>query len=255
MSRILYLSKQAGIRYQAEISKRKMDISLKEYNKIVFFTGAGLSAESGIPTYRGRGGIWHEYNYEEYACQRAFNSNPEKVWEFHNKRREFVAGCKPNEGHRIIADVEKEKPETVVITQNIDGMHQRTGSKNVLELHGSLWRLRCDKEGKIFSNTDVPLKSIKCSCGEYLRPDIVWFEDSLKQLVINLAMNAISDCDIFISIGTSGVVYPAAQMPQIAIQRGIPSIEINIDTTPLSHLFKYQMAGKASEMLKRLYEG
>ena len=231
------------------------DISLKDYNKIVFFTGAGLSAESGIPTYRGRGGIWEQYNYEEYACQRAFDANPEKVWEFHNKRREFVAGCNPNDGHRIIADVEKAKSGTVIVTQNIDGLHQRADSKNIIELHGSLWRLRCDNEGKIFEDKQVPLKSFKCSCGGYLRPDIVWFEDALNQENIRQAMEAISGCDVFVSIGTSGVVYPAAQMPQIAIERQIPSIEINIDNTPLSPLFKYQLRGTASEMLKKLWVG
>jgi NAD-dependent deacetylase len=111
---------------------------LKEYQRIVFFTGAGMSAESGIPTYRGQGGFWREYNYEDYACQRAFDRDPEKVWDFRDKRRAAVAACAPNPGHAIVAAVQREKPATAVITQNIDGMHQSAGASVVVELHGSL---------------------------------------------------------------------------------------------------------------------
>ncbi|MFC1849817.1 NAD-dependent deacylase [candidate division CSSED10-310 bacterium] len=228
------------------------EIQIKHYNKIVFFTGAGLSAESGIPTYRGKGGVWQEYNYEDFACQRAFDKDPQKVWEFHNKRREFINGCQPNEGHRIIAAVEQTKPQTMVITQNIDGMHQRAGSKKVIELHGSLWRVRCDREGTISENTDIPLKSMKCDCGEYLRPDIVWFEDPLDQQKIQQAVEAIFQSDLFVSIGTSGVVFPAAQLPAVAIQNSVPTVEINIESTPLSQLYQYRLQGPASEMLKQL---
>ena len=120
---------------------------LADFRRVVFFTGAGLSAESGIPTYRGRGGIWNEYNYEDFACQRAFNCDPEKVWDFHDTRRAAVAACAPNDGHRLIAETEARQPGTRVVTQNIDGLHQRAGSSGVVELHGSLWRVRCDREG------------------------------------------------------------------------------------------------------------
>lgn len=229
------------------------EIELTKFKKIVFFTGAGLSSESGIPTYRGKGGIWHQYNYEDYACQRAFDRDPEKVWEFHGKRREFVMECRPNEGHKIIAKIEQQLPATTIITQNIDGMHQRAGSKNVIELHGSLWRVRCDYEGFVMENTEIPMKTIRCSCGEYLRPDIVWFEDPLNQNAILQSVEAIQRCDIFISIGTSGVVYPAAQMPLIASQRHVPTVEINIDETPLSQLFTHQLKGPATQMLKELW--
>ncbi|HIE06410.1 MAG TPA: hypothetical protein EYP64_00035 [Desulfarculaceae bacterium] len=120
---------------------------MTESQNIVFFTGAGLSVESGIPTYRGQGGIWEDYNYQEYACQEAFASEPEKVWDFHDKRRAMIKSCDPNPAHRIIAEVQRRYPQTTIITQNIDGLHQRAGARNVIELHGSIWRLRCSESG------------------------------------------------------------------------------------------------------------
>jgi NAD-dependent protein deacetylase/lipoamidase len=229
-----------------------LTINLSDFHRIVFFTGAGLSAESGIPTYRGEGGIWEKYNFQDYACQRAFDRDPEGVWDFHDERRQFVAGCTPSAGHNIIADIEKKKPETMVITQNIDGLHQKAGTRSIIELHGSLWRIRCDREGKVYENTEVPLQRRKCSCGAYLRPDIVWFEDPLNQSAIFKASDAIQQCDILISVGTSGVVYPAAHLPIYAIQRRIPCIEINTERTTVSELYTYHLRGRASEMLERL---
>ena len=118
-----------------------------KYKSIVFFTGAGMSAESGVPTYRGRGGIWSQYNWEEYACQEAFDRDPQKVLKFHELRRRSVLACQPHPGHYVIAELEKTHPQVRVVTQNIDGMHQRAGSRNVTELHGSLWRVRCPSHG------------------------------------------------------------------------------------------------------------
>ncbi len=228
------------------------NVKLSGFERILFFTGAGLSAESGIPTYRGQGGIWHEYNYQEYACQRAFDADPEKVWDFHDKRREAVANCEPNEGHKIIAAIQKQKPGTAVITQNIDGLHQRAGSTKVTELHGSMWRIRCEREGTVEDNFDVPLVPRMCSCGSYWRPGIVWFEDSLDAQVMQDAYEKLEECDLIVSIGTSGVVYPAANLPRIATERGITSIEINLEDTPVSHLYTHCMRGKASEILRGL---
>jgi len=226
---------------------------LREFRRIVFFTGAGISAECGIPTYRGRGGLWHEYNYEEYACQRAFDRDPEKVWDFHEKRREFVAERTPAKGHQIIADIEKHIPGTTIITQNIDGMHQRAGSRNVIELHGSMWRVRCECGLGTRENFDVPLKSRRCDCGRYLRPDIVWFEDPLQMDVIEKAMKTVQTCDLLITIGTSAMVYPAAQIPFIAMQRRVPTIEINIDETPMTPYYTIFLKGTASEMLSAVW--
>jgi len=228
-------------------------IDLHQFRRIVFFTGAGISAESGIPTYRGRGGIWHKYNYEEYACQRAFDRDPEKVWDFHETRREFVSRCEPAEGHQIIADIEKHITGTTVITQNIDGMHQKAGSRNVIELHGSMWRVRCECDGSVRDSFDIPLQTRKCECGSYLRPDIVWFEDPLKIDVIEQAMKAVQKSDILITIGTSAMVFPAAQIPLIAMQRHIPTIEINIEETPMTPYYTCFLKGTAGEMLKYLW--
>jgi NAD-dependent deacetylase len=226
---------------------------LRAFDRIVFFTGAGLSAESGIPTYRGQGGIWQQYNYEDYACQRAFERDPEKVWDFHDKRRARVAACSPNEGHLVIAQVQRAKPGTVVITQNIDGLHQRAGAADVIELHGSLWRVRCGREGKVVANDQVPIDPRRCSCGAYWRPDIVWFEDMLDDLTLQRASDALARCDLLISVGTSGVVYPAAELPRIATANGAASIEINLEDTAVSHLYEHRMRMSAGEALRVLW--
>jgi NAD-dependent protein deacetylase/lipoamidase len=220
-----------------------------DFQRILFFTGAGLSAESGIPTYRGKGGMWNEYNYEDYACQRAFDEDPEKVWDFHDKRRAAVAACEPNEAHRIIEEVQRAQPGTAVVTQNIDGLHQRSGATDVVELHGSLWRVRCDREHVIREDTSVPMSPRRCACGAYFRPDIVWFEDSLREDTLRRAQVLLAQCDLLISVGTSGVVYPAAELPRIAMRNGATSVEINLEDTPVSALYKYQLRGTASAML------
>lgn len=225
---------------------------LRDFSRVVFFTGAGLSSESGIPTYRGRGGIWTEYNYEDYACQRAFDRDPDKVWDFHDKRRGFVAGCSPNEGHALIAATQKTKPGTVVITQNIDGLHQRAGSEDVIELHGSLWRVRCDRERVTRPDDSVPMSPRQCACGAFFRPDIVWFEDSLDPQNLERADAALSACDLLISVGTSGVVYPAAHLPRIAVEHGATSVEINLEDTPVSHLYDHKPRGRSSDILREM---
>lgn len=227
-------------------------IRFSDFERIVFFTGAGMSAESGIPTYRGKGGIWSEYNYEDYACQRAFDRDPDKVWDFHDKRRATVSKCEPHPGHHIVAEVQQQKPGTIVVTQNIDGMHQRAGAADVVELHGSLWRVRCDSENIVREDKSLPMNPRQCSCGEYWRPDIVWFEDHLDHRVVRRAREALEECDLLVSIGTSAVVYPAAELPRIAVQRGAVTVEVNLEDTPLSHLYKHRLRGKASEVLAEL---
>ena len=223
----------------------------RDFHRIVFFTGAGLSAESGIPTYRGQGGVWHQYDYRTYACQAAFDADPEKVWEFHDVRRAAVARCEPNAGHRVIAEVQRAKPATAIVTQNIDGLHARAGGRDVIELHGSLWRVRCEREGTIrtVDRADGPEHVRRCACGGPLRPDIVWFGDVLDRQVMGHAVDALTAADLIVSIGTSGVVYPAADLPRIAVEAGATSVEINLEDTPVSELFQYRMRGPASELL------
>ena len=229
-----------------------MTIDLAAFERVVFFTGAGISAESGIPTYRGSGGVWAQYDYRQYACQEAFERDPEKVWEFHEVRRRKVGGCEPNAGHRAIAAFQARRPGTTVITQNIDGLHGRAGAVGVLELHGSLWRLRCDRCRTIDDNTEVPLSSRTHACGAYLRPDIVWFGDSLVRATVDAALEAIAACDALVAVGTSAAVYPAAELPLVARRRGAQLIEVNLEDTPLSYAYDVHLRGRSGDVLPDL---
>ena len=227
---------------------------INQFNKIVFFTGAGMSAESGIPTYRGEGGVWKEYKWTEYACQDAFIHNPSDVLDFHELRRIEALKCQPHVGHDIITKIQHLNPETVIVTQNIDGMHQRSGSVNIIELHGSLWRLRCEKENILFENLkDGRYENRKCNCGEWLRPDIIWFQDMLNQDTVSDATRAISECDLFISIGTSALVWPAAGYPTLAKNSGAFCIEINPEETENSSLYDENIRQAASAGLSKIF--
>jgi len=163
------------------------------------------------------------HDYEEYACQEAFERNPEKVLRFHELRRRTVLDCHPHEGHRVIAAM----PEACVITQNIDGMHQRAGSRNAIELHGSLWRLRCERCGVRKEDFGRNYETLRCDCGNWLRPAIVWFGDLLDETVMQKASEMIAHCDLFISIGTAGTVWPVAGYPALARKAEAFCIEIN----------------------------
>lgn len=230
------------------------DIPLTKDKRIVFFTGAGMSAESGVPTYRGKGGIWHEYNWEEYACQEAWEMYPNNVFDFHDLRREEALKCKPHTGHEIITEVQKKYSNVTIVTQNIDGMHQRAGSQNVIELHGSIWRVRCEREGLIKEDLNRgAFAERKCECGAWLRPDIVWFSDMLNSDVLRKADEAISQCDLFISIGTSGVVWPAAGYPQLAKSSGAVCVEINPEDSEQSFLYDHIIRGTAGNMLAEIF--
>jgi NAD-dependent deacetylase len=233
------------------------EIRVRDYAHIVFFTGAGLSAESGIPTYRGKGGVWKEYDFEQYACQAAFDRDPEAVWEFHNFRRNLISQCTYNAAHKWIAQCQATLPDVTIVTQNIDGMHQLAGATRVHELHGSIWRTRCDYCGAVTDDRSVPCRSTRCTTctNSYMRPDIVWFGDPLHERVIAEAVSAIERCDLLVSIGTSGVVYPAAQMPMHAKQTGATLVEVNPESTVVSRFFDVKLRMKATEALELLCEG
>jgi NAD-dependent deacetylase len=226
---------------------KQIDLSL--YRRIILFTGAGMSAESGVPTYRGKGGVWSRYDYQEYACQAAFERDPEKVLRFHELRRRTVLDCHPHDGHRLIAAM----PEVCLITQNIDGMHQRAGSRDVVELHGSLWRLRCERCGAGKEDFGRSYETLRCDCGNWLRPAIVWFGDLLDEAVMHEASELISACDLFVSIGTSGAVWPAAGFPALARRAGAYCIEINPEP---SGTISYDLVIRepASTALPRLFD-
>ena len=227
------------------------------FDRIVFFTGAGMSAASGVPTYRGAGGIWKTYDHRSYACQEAFDADPAHVWEFHNYRRGIVAACAPNRGHELIARAEALFGDRVtVVTQNIDGLHQLAGSTRVHELHGSLWRVRCDSCGATHHGRENPLAELHCAaCGGWWRPDIVWFGDSLRSSVIRESTAAIKTCNLLISIGTSAVVYPAAELPLLARKAGATLVEVNPEETMLSEYYDINLRTTAVEALEALSAG
>lgn len=230
------------------------DFRLAPDHDVVFFTGAGMSVASGVPTYRGKGGVWEEYDYERYACQQAFDRSPETVWEFHNVRREAVGACEPNRGHEIVAALENELANVTIVTQNIDGLHQRAGSSDPIELHGSLWRVRCDVCGRKKEAFEVPFQPIECECGKgHWRPDIIWFGDPLNGEAIEAATNAIRTCDVFVSIGTSAVVFPAAALPLEAPDDAV-RVEINPERTRLSGAYDHCMRCTAIDGLETLAE-
>jgi NAD-dependent deacetylase len=207
---------------------------IKDAEKLVFVTGAGISQESGIPTFRGKDGHWRKYDPMQLATIDAFYENPKLVWEWYEERRRNILAAQPNKGHFAIAEIAKQK-EVVVLTQNIDGLHQRAGSKSVFELHGSIIRIKCtvcDYKDNIVSKFDsLPPK---CRCGNILRPDVVWFGEPLPQDVWADAIRHAQGCDVMIIAGTSLVVSPANQLPVHAKQNGATLIEVNPEKTVMS---------------------
>lgn len=230
-----------------------MTLRISDFDTVVFFTGAGISAESGVPTYRGAGGIWKEYDYERYACQAAFDEDPQRVWDFHNYRRELVGRCHPNAAHAAIAQAQRAHPHVTLITQNIDGLHTLAGSTGVLELHGCLWRVRCDACKRKEDNRETPFTALNCPCGRgTMRPDITWFGDVLDQDTFETAFQAVLGASLLVSVGTSGVVYPAARLPELARKAGATLVEVNPEETEASALHHLLLRGKASERLPEL---
>jgi NAD-dependent protein deacetylase/lipoamidase len=225
---------------------------LRQAEKIIFVTGAGISQESGIPTFRGKDGFWRKYDAMKLATIDAFYENPKLVWEWYEERRQNILGAKPNAGHVAIAELEKHKP-VHVLTQNIDGLHQRAGSKSVYELHGSIVTIKCtacnfkDKIPSSFSKLP-PL----CKCGNILRPDVVWFGEPLPQDVWQAAMTQASSCDAMIVVGTSLVVSPANLLPVYAKQNGAVMIEVNPEETPMSASMDLSVRSSAAKALPEL---
>lgn len=207
---------------------------IRSAKKVVFVTGAGISQESGIPTFRGKDGLWRNYDVMKLATINAFYDNPELVWEWYNERRKNIFAAEPNLGHNAIAELEK-FVKVIVLTQNIDGLHQIAGSTEVLELHGSIIKIKCTSCN--FKN-DISSEFIDmpplCKCGNILRPDVVWFGESLPQDIWQQAIIHASNCDVMIIVGTSLVVSPANTLPIYAKQNNAILIEINPEKTMMS---------------------
>jgi len=234
---------------------------LRETNRLVVLTGAGISAESGVPTYRGAGGIWEGFSAAELASPEGFAADPQKVWTWHDQRRQALAEIRPNPAHEALVRLEQRLRRRgagmTLATQNIEGLHQRAGSPNVLELHGTILAIRCclcphrRYVGLEPVGDDVPV----CPrCGNFMRPAVVWFGEQLPQDVWQAAAEAAGRCDAFMSIGTSAVVYPAAALIQLATHAGARTIEVNLEPTPASRSMHVAIHGKAGEILPRLVE-
>ena len=222
---------------------------IKQAKKIVFVTGAGISQESGIPTFRGKDGLWRNYDAMKLATIDAFYENPKLVWEWYNERRQNIFSADPNLGHKAIAELEK-FAEVVVLTQNIDGLHQKAGSTQVLELHGSMVKIKCtvcDFKDEILTEfSQIPPL---CRCGNILRPDVVWFGEGLPQEVWKNAIIHSNDCDVMVIVGTSLVVSPANTLPIYAKQNKAVLVEINPDETVMSREMDYSVRSTSVKAL------
>lgn len=230
---------------------------IRNAKKVAVITGAGVSAESGIPTFRGAGGYWRNYKAEELATPQAFAKNPSLVWEWYNMRREVCYNAKPNPAHNVIVKMESYYPEFFLITQNVDGLHKRAGNKKLVQIHGDIFTVRCTSCEYIGENWDVPLKEIppKCStCGSLLRPHIVWFGETYFPGVLEACYEYLSDCDLLFIIGTSGAVATPVYLAGYGIQNGAFSVEVNLDKTSLSSIVNYSFQEKAGEFLPKLWE-
>jgi len=220
---------------------------------ISVLTGAGVSAESGIPTFRSNAGFWRNNRFEDLATPAGFARDPKFVWEWYEERRRGVAATQPNAAHFAIVELERRAPQFTLITQNVDGLHHLAGSKNVIRLHGDIWILRCTKCGFEAENRN-PLADLppRCECGALLRPGVVWFGEMLPPGAIERATAAVLQSDVFLVIGTSAQVFPAAGLIPLAIQRGATVIEVNPEETDFSEQVTFALRGSAAEIMPKL---
>jgi NAD-dependent deacetylase len=229
--------------------------TLRQAQHVVVLTGAGVSAESGLPTFRdAQTGLWAQYRPEDLATPDAFRRNPRLVWQWSMQLAELAARSQPNPAHYALAELERRVPTCTLITQNVDGLHQRAGSTNVIELHGSSTRVRCFDEGLIVEDwakaAEVPPRCPRC--GGLLRPDVVWFGELIAPELLDAAQAAADACDLFLSVGTSGEVEPAASLPYRALRRGATLVVINLDVTTRATGSITTIHGRAGQVLPAL---
>jgi NAD-dependent deacetylase len=227
---------------------------LTEANAVAVLTGAGISAESGVPTFRGADGLWKTFKPEELATPEAFQRDPKLVWEWYNWRREKIAPALPNAAHKALVQLEIKKRIYTLITQNVDGLHDRAGSGRILKLHGDIWRFRCTQCGANWPDRRVPIPKIPphCQCGGLARPNVVWFGEPLPEGMMKEAEHAAGSAQVFLVIGTSANVYPAAGLIPYAQQGGAKVIEINTEDTPATPIVDCALRGPAAELLPKL---
>ncbi|MEW6319896.1 MAG: NAD-dependent deacylase [Acidobacteriota bacterium] len=230
---------------------------MRAAERIVVLTGAGISAESGIPVFRGADGLWRRYRPEELATPEAFRERPSLVWEWYLWRRARIAEARPNAGHDALARLARRRPGVTLLTQNVDGLHQRAGTERPVELHGNLWRVRC-AAGCGMSVLDAhdrpPRAELRCACGAWLRPGVVWFGEQLPADAVAAAIEAMEQANLVLVVGTSSVVYPVAALPAMAARRGARVVEVNVEDTPLTGAADAVLRGPAAAVLPALEE-
>ena len=234
---------------------RDLATFISSAKSISVLTGAGISQESGIPTFRGADGLWKQYRAEDLATPEAFSRNPTLVWEWYAWRRATISRAQPNAAHYALVDLESrfngsQAHSFTLLTQNVDGLHERAGSRNVVRLHGDIWQLRCPSCGTERQDYSVPLDPFppRCSCSFLMRPGVVWFGEPLPQREWERAAVAARKAEIFLVVGTSALVHPAASLPLLGKQNGARVVEINPDPTPISRLADLVIRGKAAEV-------
>jgi NAD-dependent deacetylase len=229
----------------------RASVLLRDARRLAVLTGAGISAESGVPTFRGAGGLWKQFRAEDLATPQAFRRDPRLCWEWYDWRRGVLSKVQPNAGHFALARLERSKPEFTLITQNVDGLHAAVGSTNLLEIHGSIWKLRCTACGREWEDRTVPLELLpRCrACNGLARPGVVWFGENLNPNIWAAAERAAGSSDVFLVVGTSAVVYPAAGLVPLARSAGAKVIEVNIEATPMSGFVDCVLTGRAGEIL------
>ena len=227
---------------------------LADSQAVTVLTGAGISADSGVPTFRGADGLWHQYRAEDLATPEAFERDPRLVWEWYNWRRELIDTKRPNAAHDAVVELERRSPRFWLITQNVDGLHRAAGSRQLSEIHGNIWIVRCTGCGMVEENRDVPIALLPTCrrCRALLRPHIVWFGESLAAEDLARCATALQACDVFLIIGTSGVVYPAAGFASLAKEAGAFVAEINLDPTPQSAWVDLSLQGRAKDLVPLL---
>jgi len=229
--------------------------ALRSARFVAVLTGAGISAESGLATFRdAQTGLWARFDPHELATPGAFARNPQLVWDWYAWRRELAAAAAPNAGHVALVAFEQRVPEFSLVTQNVDGLHQRAGSRNVVELHGNIGRVKCSREGTPVPQWESAAGSVPpcAECGALLRPDVVWFDEPLPRPVLAAAEDAARRCQVLLVVGTSAEVYPAAGLPQLAQRSGALVVEINPNATALSVTVDHVLRGTAGAVLPAL---